>query len=115
MSQIMGEINTTTPDGTHYRLWLTMRAVATLQDEFGQDLAPIVNLREGDLPHFGACLRVVELALKRHHPDAGPDIADDLFSADPTLFGRLIQAAFPPSVAENSDAPAPKKTKAAGR
>lgn len=94
MAKALGEIDFDL-DGETYCLRLTMRGIATLQDEYGQDLAPILDLKPNQLPHFGVCLRVVELALAKHHPDAGAETADDILSDDMGIFGRIIAAAFP--------------------
>jgi hypothetical protein len=100
--------------GKTYTLRLTMRGVAALQDEFGQNLDPILSLKSGQLPHFGVCLRVVELALQKHHPDATKDLADDILSDDMGVFARVIAAAFPqPDAAASGGAEPGKRTAAA--
>ena len=109
MAKMLGDVNVSV-GGQEYCLRLTMRGIATLQDEFGQNLEPILALQPGELPHFGVCLRVVELALKRYHPDAGPDVADDILTQDMTIFGTILEAAFPQSEVEAHE----KKMKAAG-
>jgi hypothetical protein len=110
MAKMLGDL-TVSVGGQEYCLRLTMRGIATLQDEFGQNLEPILNVKAGQLPHFGVCLRVVELALKRYHPEAGPEVADDILSEDMMIFGRLLDTAFP---AVEGDVDAEKKVKAAG-
>jgi hypothetical protein len=109
MAKMLGEVNVSV-GGKEYCLRLTMRGIATLQDEFGQNLDPILSLKEGELPHFGICLRVVELALQRHHPEAGADVADDILTQDMTIFGKLLEAAFPQAEVQAHE----KKMKAAG-
>lgn len=94
MTNPMGEL-TVTVGGKEYNLRLTMRSIAVLQQEYGQELAPVLGLAPGALPDFGVCLRVVDLALRKHHPDLEGDVADDILTQDMTIFGRLIQAAFP--------------------
>jgi hypothetical protein len=110
MAKMLGDV-TVSVGGEEYRLRLTMRGIATLQDEFGKNLDPILNLQPGDLPHFGVCIRVVELALKRYHPDASPDVADDILTQDMGIFGQLLEAAFPQGDGQSADG---KKTQAAG-
>lgn len=79
-----------------YCLRLTMRSLAILQEEYGQtSLLQLFGGEKGELPNFGACLRMIELALRKHHPDAGPDVADEIFTGDQTVVGRIIGAAFP--------------------
>lgn len=114
MAQITGEI-TATLAGTTYQLCLGMRGIAKLQQEYGQQLDPITKLdpETEELPDFGVMLRIMELALERHHPDADAWIADDLIRQDAAVVFRLIEAAFPS--AEDGDAaekPAGKKRKA---
>jgi hypothetical protein len=94
MASILGELEVT-HGGATYRLRLTMRGIATLQDEFGNDIGGILDMSEGGIPNMNICLRVVELALKRFHPDADADLADDILSDDMSIFGKLIAAAFP--------------------
>ena len=105
---MLGEITASLGD-RDYVLRLTMRSLAALQDEFGQELKPIMGLAEGELPSFKACLRLVELALQKHHPDAGPDVADDILTAEMDIIARLIEAAFPDAGAKSEG-----KQKAAG-
>lgn len=109
MAKMLGEIDVNV-GGESYCLRLTMRGIATLQDEYGKNLEPILALKKNELPHFGICLRVVELALHRHHPDAGPDVADDILTQDMTIFGTLLEAAFPQAEVEDAE----KKMKATG-
>lgn len=95
MAKAIGEV-IISAGGKEYTLRLTMRSLAILQDEFGQDLAPIIGLKPGQMPHFGICLRMVELALQKHHADvASPVLADDILTGDMAVVGRLIEAAFP--------------------
>lgn len=94
MAAILGELNVTCA-GADYCLRLTMRGIAQLQDEYGQGLEPLLGMKDGVMPHFGICLRLVEIALKKHHPDAGPELADEILTADVGVVGRLIAAAFP--------------------
>ncbi|ABN75749.1 hypothetical protein Rsph17029_0636 [Rhodobacter sphaeroides ATCC 17029] len=98
--------------GRAVTLHLGMRGLGKLQDEFGQQLEPILGaFEEQRLPHFGAIVRVVEVALERHHPEAGSDLADDIVAEHPQVFAQLLEAAFP----DQSSTPAGsgKKRKAA--
>jgi len=110
MAKMLGEVNVSVGND-RYCLRLTMRGIAALQDEYGQNLDPILNIKEGELPHFGVCLRVVELALHRYHPEAGPDVADDILTQDMAIFGQLLEAAFPQAEVQSDGE---KKKKAAG-
>lgn len=112
MAVAFGEIDVD-HNGKVYSLRLTMRGLASLQDEFGHNLDPILSLKPGQLPHFGVCLRVVELALQKHHPDATKDLADDILSDDMGVFARVIAAAFPQPEATAANEPKPGKRTAA--
>ncbi|MBL1438337.1 MAG: hypothetical protein COB08_019335 [Rhodobacteraceae bacterium] len=110
MSKKMGEL-TVKHEGKKYRLCLTNRAVGTLQDEYGRDMADLMP-PDGGVPHFGAIVRAVELSLQRHHPDeATVEFADDLLGSDRGVFGDLLGVTFPEMKAESSG----KKPKAARR
>ncbi|MBK4216135.1 hypothetical protein JJJ17_09375 [Paracoccus caeni] len=98
MSAITGEV-TVKHAGKTYRLYLGIRGIGHLQQEFGADLAPLfkddTDLDAGVPPEMTPLLRVVELALSRHHTDADDYLADDLLAADMSLPGKLIAAAIP--------------------
>jgi hypothetical protein len=102
MASIVGEV-AVKADGKTWTQRLSLRGLATLQDEYGTDLQQIIGIEAGAIPHFGAILRVIELALKKHHPEATPDDAEAILTADLSVFGRVIEAAFP--AAEVNDAP----------
>lgn len=105
MAKAMGETLVKVA-GREYRLRLTMRSLAVLQDEFGVDLLPILEMDKGGIPDMRFCLRLIELALQKHHgEEATPDLADDILSEDMEILGSVIAAAFPD--------PAPEKTPAA--
>lgn len=86
-------------DGRDIRLRLTMRSLATLQDEHGG--AAIEGIIGGAAPSLSACIRLVELALQKHHADEAYDLADELFTADPEIVVRLVNAAFPGGASES--------------
>jgi hypothetical protein len=94
MAKAVGEVIAKV-GGQEYCLRLTMRSLATLQDEYGQALAPITAVKPGEIPQFGVCLRMIELALKKHHPEADASVADDIFTDDMEIIGRLLAATFP--------------------
>ena len=94
MAQITGVV-TAAHGGTEYSLILGMAGLARLQQEYGKDLAPLMAMfEEGQMPDFAVLLRVTELALQRHHPEADSHLADDLLAADITVAVRVINAAF---------------------
>lgn len=106
MSNITGEV-VAQHDGKTYRLYLGMRGIGLLQQEFGKDIAPIFAEADASgtaIPDMSALLRVVEVSLHRHHPDADEYTAGDLLGADLSLPGRLIHATFPDAVPDNSPA-----------
>ena len=92
--------------GRTYALRLTMRSIATLQGEFGNDLGGLLT-GKGTVPDVSLCLRVVELALCGGTPGTVdtigdipvPALADELLTADFGIFERLMGAAFPDQVA----------------
>lgn len=119
MSDTTGEV-TAKLGGKTYRLYLGMRGIGQLQQEFGKDLAPIMEAAGGmpeagdgdqaeaaSLPDLQALIRVVEVSLARFHSDEADDyLAGDLLQADIGLAPRLIFAAIP----QVSDDPAPSGT-----
>lgn len=94
MTKKMGEL-TVKHDGKEYRLCLTNRLIGQLQDEYGNNMEALMP-PDGGVPHFGAIVRTVELALTRHHGnEATPDLADDLLGSNREVFGELMAATFP--------------------
>lgn len=96
MASFTGEVIAKLGD-EEYCLALGLRGVAKLQEQYGANLDPIHNLgqEEGELPDFSVLLRIVDVALERHHPDAPGDVAEMLLAADMALPGKLLTAAFP--------------------
>ncbi|AZV00202.1 hypothetical protein pben1_p45 [Paracoccus phage vB_PbeS_Pben1] len=96
--------------GQEYRLALGLRGIARLQEEYGANLDPIQGMgqAEGDLPDFSVLLRIVDVALERHHPEVAGDVAEQLLAADMSLPGKLLTAAFPDQKSEGR----PGKSKA---
>lgn len=111
MSQITGEI-TVRHEGRDYRLRMSMRVLATLQQEFGERSLEDL-FRSGGTPNFAACLRLVELSLHKDHRAEAGDLADDLMTADPGIVGRLVEAAFPDATGAGDGEARPGKRKAA--
>lgn len=94
-AQITGEIIASF-EGREYRLMLGLRGIARLQEEYGADLAPLSEMGESDsMPDMNVLLRVVDIALMRHHDDVGEDVAEGLLMQDMNLPGKLLAAAFP--------------------
>lgn len=114
MASVVGEL-VVNVGGKEYTLRLGFRELGKLQDEFGQDLAPFMQAHEeGLVPNFNAVVRLVEVSLSRYHPDAGPDVADDILASEMSIFGKLMAAAFPaPEEPQKPQKPAAKKTRAA--
>lgn len=104
MARAIGEIDVVS-GGKTYCLRLTMKSLAVLQDEFGQDLGGIMNMKAGALPNLKLCLRMIELGLQKHHPDASADLADEIATADMSVIGRLISAAFPDAEVQDGGKP----------
>lgn len=117
MAKVIGDLPIKVGE-EQFTLHLGFRSIATLQDEFGRDLKPIMEaFEDGELPDFRAIVRIVEVSLTRYHPDAGPDVADAIMAENPTVFVDLISAAFPGAAAGDAKAagssPAKKRTRAA--
>ncbi|RJL13690.1 hypothetical protein [Paracoccus siganidrum] len=94
-AQITGEI-TASFEGREYRLMLGLRGIARLQEEYGKELTPLMEMSEGNsIPDMNVLLRVVDIALMRHHDDVGEDVAEGLLMQDMDLPGKLLAAAFP--------------------
>jgi hypothetical protein len=74
-----------------------MRGMAQLQSEFGRDIAGILTGKAGEIPDFGAILRIVEVALAKGNPSLSAEqvkeLADDM--ATPDLVEAIVKAAFP--------------------
>ena len=103
MSDITGTIHEVY-DGKSYDLRLTMRGIATLQSEYGNNVTGLFDGSAGDspdspsLPDFNALLSLVSISLQKGNGmDAGAadELADDLLTKDPEIVSRIISAAFP--------------------
>jgi hypothetical protein len=81
--------------GARYPLRLPLRALATLQAEFGEDV--FQRLNEGKALNFALVVRGIELAVSAGNPGLSPQevaaLTDRIGNVD--LFGRLVTAAFP--------------------
>lgn len=87
--------------GKAYACRLTMRGIARLQGKHGRNIAGLLDGSAGDIPDMGAMLDLVSEALQRGsklEAELADDIADELLSADQTIIGAIIAAAFPESV-----------------
>lgn len=101
MADVTGTL-TVQHGGKSYALRLTIRSFAALQAEFGNDLGGVLTGKTA-IPDFNICLRTVELALRAGNPGAGDSLgdipigtlADDLLTADFTVFERVMAGAFP--------------------
>lgn len=94
-AQITGEI-TASFGGHEYRLMLGLRGFGQLQGEYGADLSPLMQMGEdGQIPDINVLLRVVDIALMRHHPDVDEDVAEGLLMQDISLPGKLLAGAIP--------------------
>lgn len=109
MAKVVGDLSVKA-GGKDYVLHLGFRALGTLQDELGRDLAPIMSaFEEGGLPNFGVLVRVIEVALVRYHPGVGPEVADAVLAENPTCFADLLVTAFPDAAAEAGTEGAPAR------
>lgn len=95
--------------GKSYTLRLTFGVLAKLQGRHGDDLRGLLTGAVVSAPPFAVMLDAVSEALvKGGSPrDIAADLADDMLTADPDLFTRLLSAAFPAMVkGGNGEAPA---------
>lgn len=105
--------------GKDYALRLTMRDIATLQGEYGINLGGWLSEKQPEIVDFGLALDVVTLAVKRGSKldrAAAEDVADDLLTADVSLFGKVMTALFvrdeagTKAAGGNAQAPADQQT-----
>lgn len=109
MAMMTGEISARLGDA-EYTLLLSMRGVSKLQAEFGDDFLQQLQSANDKLPPMDLCLRVVEIALDRHHKGADiAGIADDLLTADLGLVRRIFEATFPSDEAPEGEDTEAKK------
>ena len=104
--------------GKSYTMRITMRGLAHLQGLHGNDLGGLLSAGGSDIPALRPSLDLVSVALQRgegiDQPEAD-DLADEMFTADRTLAGRVLAAAFPDAVAEEAPAGGNAKAPAAKR
>jgi hypothetical protein len=84
--------------GETYSLRLTMRGIARLQAKHGRNLAGMLDGTAGSFPDMSAVLDIVSEALQKGHgmkADKADDLADEIATADPTIVGAIVNAAFP--------------------
>jgi hypothetical protein len=103
MAKPIGDIEVAL-DGATYTLHMGFRELGVLQSEFGRNLVPLlVKPDDGELPDLAAYLRVVEVSLRRYHPQAAPTVADDIMAADIGIVAKLLAAAFPDALKSGAD------------
>ncbi len=91
--------------GKEYTLRLTFGVLAKLQAKHGDDLNGMLTGGRSKAPSFGIMLDAVSGALAKGGTTGDLEVlADDMLSADPDLFARLMAAAFPDAVG-NDKAP----------
>jgi len=100
-------------EGKDYRLCLTNTAIGALQDAYGLDLKVF---QTGQVPHFGALVLTIKLALQRYHPDeATTELADDILGADRLIFGKLQKVTFPDVKEDSNEAGGNRKKRRAAK
>jgi hypothetical protein len=107
-------------NGKTYTLRLTMLGIANLQEKHGNTFLSKLDVAGDEMPSMRLLLDVVTTSLERDHGKDGVDLvalADDIFTQDPEIVGRIMKAAFPPGEATKPAVPGAgtrvKKTKAA--
>src|SRR5699024_9386171 len=97
--------------GKTYELRLTMRSLATLQSQHGNNVAGLLDGTAGSVPNFAALLDLVSLALQNGSKISAEDadeIADTMVTRDTDVVARVIQAAFPDAEVDSGNAKGPK-------
>ncbi|RDW14433.1 hypothetical protein [Paracoccus thiocyanatus] len=86
--------------GKCYELRMTFGVLAKLQARHGSDLKGLLSGSVEKIPAFDVMLDGVAGALVKGGvpEEAAADLADDMLTADPELFARLLSAAFPDAV-----------------
>ena len=86
--------------GKEYTLRLSFGVLAKMQAKHGNDLKGLMTGEVGGVPPFDVMLDTVSGALVKGGTSevAAADLADDMLTADPELFTRLLSAAFPDAV-----------------
>lgn len=96
--------------GREYTLRLTFGVLAKLQAKHGDDLKGLLTGEVVKAPPFDVMLDAVGGALIKGGAaaDSADDLADDMLTADPELFQRLLGTAFPDAVGNGKKAGKPK-------
>ena len=85
-------------DGKSYDLRLTMGVIGSLQAQYGNSIAGLLDGTAGDIPNFNALIDLVSLALQKGsglEKEVADVLADDMLTKDVGLATRIISAAFP--------------------
>ena len=96
-------------NGKSYTLRITMRGLAHLQGLHGNDLGGLLSDGGSAIPALAPSLDLISVALQRGEgldQQGADDMADEMFTADRTLAGKVLAAAFPDAVASAGEAPA---------
>lgn len=84
--------------GRSYTLRLTLGGIGKLQGKHGNDLGGLLTGGIQGIPPFSLMIDVVAVALEkgeRMSSDEAQDVADDIITADQSVFEKLMKAAFP--------------------
>lgn len=84
--------------GRSYTLRLTLGGIGKLQGRHGNDLGGLLSGGIEGIPPFSLMIDIVAVALEkgeRMAPDEAQDVADDIITADQSVFEKLMRAAFP--------------------
>ncbi|NPD15744.1 hypothetical protein HOY34_11075 [Xinfangfangia sp. D13-10-4-6] len=97
--------------GKTYTLRLTLGGIAKLQDKYGNDVGGLLTGGIEGIPPMGLLVSVVAEALVKGEkmPQAEAyELADDIVTADQSIVGQIIVAAFPDAEG-NGKAPGTKR------
>ena len=102
MTSIRGEVVAKHGDA-EYRLVLDFNALAVFETVEGVNALEFLQQQDGSRPmNAGAMISLIYAALRRHHPEAGRDVAGDLLSDDLEILSRLVAAAMPQATGTQS-------------
>lgn len=95
-------------DGKDYTLRLTFAVLGKLQAKHGDDLKGLLSGKASAAPPFAVMVDAIAGALVKGGVPTGEadELADDMLTADPELFPRVMSAAFPDAVGNGKAAAA---------
>lgn len=94
MAKFLGE-GTVTAGGVEWHLRFDMNVLADLEERLGENPVAVLSALDGDNPSIKTLRVVCHAMLKRHHREAGMEVAGDILSEDMEGFMSIITASMP--------------------